>query len=174
MDLAWLFIRKPQIDPNEPITKHADRVTASDWGWCIMILGLAGLLIYAVYTGSDNNYPADRGPVYFWISLGALVLAPVYLLPHFLGQRRAHALNTAVFFTLFCVVPVVMASWPASERLIYEPLEPKTWKTLTAKVPEFVPVWLVVTGLLALGTWLYAVSQFIPARTKSTPSGENE
>jgi len=173
MNLAWLFIRKPQIDPNEPITKEPDGVTASDWAWCIMILSLAGLLIYAVHTGPDSDYPAGRSPVYFWISLGAVALAPVYLVPHFLGQRRAHALNTAVFLTLFCVVPVVMASWPASERLIYEPLAPQTWKAITAKTSSDMSPWLVFTGILALGAWLYALSQFIPARNKIDTIGRN-
>jgi hypothetical protein len=124
---------------------------------------------YLVHGSPDQDFPSGRGGIYFWICVGVLILAPVYLLDHLFGRERGNALATGVVFTLFCVGPLVLMAWPASLNLLYAPQEPTTWESVgkaLGKTGGFAIAWSFITGLFALGAWWSAWSVFAKARKR--------
>jgi hypothetical protein len=166
-ELAWLFFRKPQVDPNAPLSRRAEKPMLSDWVWAAQILIIAGILVYCVHTGADRDYPAGRAPVYFWIALGTIILAPIFVLRQFIGQRRAQALYTAIGATLVSVGMLYLGTWPEFDRLVFDPLGAKTWSDIEARIQTAPAAWIAITavaGLFALTAWWAAWAAFTENR----------
>lgn len=150
-----------------------ERPTATDWSWAVIVLSIAGILIFFIRKTPATEFPAGPGPLYFWTVLGAVVIAPAYLLKFILDPRRANALHSAYGATAVAGLAIILVAKADPETVLYNPLAASTWSGLAnAQGPLF--IFMGILALFALSAWLSAAVIFAKHAKRNAPSLKNE